>query len=185
MSLLSIRTIKLPHWLRDNGKLRSALLLCTGLVCADLILYAALVVPATERLHASETKYRELRRSRAEAVQFEKQKRDLAGIVAGSPSQKDMPLLIKDLVQSARRLGLSVSSITYDIPRRSGEDLAMLSFSFPVEGRYADIKRFIYEVETSGSVVGIQDLKLDGTKGRISLNMKLATYIKGKRDDAR
>ncbi len=185
MSLRSIKTIKLPDWLSGNKKLRNAVLLCAGLLCADLILYAALVIPSTGWLRSLETKYRELKRSRAEAVQFEKQKRDLAGMVAGIPSQKDMPLLIKDLVQAARHLGLSVSSITYDIPKRSGEDLAMLSFSFPVEGKYADIKRFIYEIETSGSLVGIQELKLDDAKGRISLNMKLVTYIKGKRNDVR
>ncbi len=185
MWLRSIKALKLPGWVSDNRALRNALLLCAGLLCADLILYTALVVPSSQWLRSAETKYTELKRSRAEAAQFEKQKRDLAGILAGIPTQKDMPLLVKDLVQSAHRLGLSVSSITYDIPKRSGEDLALLSFSFPVEGKYADLKRFIYEVETSDRLVGIQDMKLDDGKGKISLTMKLVTYIKGKREDVR
>jgi Tfp pilus assembly protein PilO len=55
----------------------------------------------------------------------------------------------------------------------------MLTFTFPASGAYADVKRFIYEVETSKRLVGIQDLKLSSEKGRVKLQMKLVTYIRG------
>ena len=110
---------------------------------------------------------------------FNEQKPLFAGILAGIPAQKDMPLLVKELEQMAKRLNLTVAAINYDIPRRESGELAMLSFSFPVEGRYPDIKRFIYEVETSGRVIGIQDVKLDSDKGRVKLEMKLMTYVRG------
>jgi hypothetical protein len=41
------------------------------------------------------------------------------------------------------------------------------------------VKRFIFEVETSTRLVGIQDLKLASDKGRVKLQMKLVTYIRG------
>jgi Tfp pilus assembly protein PilO len=174
-----IKNIKLPAWLKENKRLRTASLLCVGLFCADLLLYYLLVVPSTERLTAGETSFAELKKRRTEAILFQKQKQELAGIRAGIPAQKDMPLLVKELVQTARRLNLTVSSINYDIPKRGGEEIAMLTFSFPVEGRYADVKRFIYEVETSDRFVGIQDMKLESDNGRVKLQMKLVTYIKG------
>jgi len=71
-----------------------------------------------------------------------------------------------------------VSSVKYDIPKRASGELALLTFSFPAEGRYPDIKRFIYEVETSNRLVGIQELKLDSDQGKVRLEMKLVTYIK-------
>lgn len=179
MLSLSITNLKLPSWLRENKRLRTMTLVCAGLLCADLLLYAILLAPSQGSLRASETRYAELRKRRAEAVLFEKHKGDFAGIKAGIPTQKDMPLLVKELVQTARRLGLSVSSITYDIPKRSGEELAILSFSFPSEGKYPDVKRFIYELETSGRLVGIQDLKLEEANGRVNVQMKLLTYVKG------
>lgn len=125
-------------------------------------------------------KYSVLRKRHAEAVLFQKQKRQFAGIKAGIPTQKDMPLLVKDLVQSARRLNLKVGPINYDIPKPGSSELAMLTFSFPAEGGYPDIKRFIYETETSPRLVGIQDVKLDSEreKGSVKLQMKLITYIK-------
>jgi Tfp pilus assembly protein PilO len=115
----------------------------------------------------------------AEAALFNEQKPLFAGLLAGIPAQKDMPLLVKELEQMAKRLNLSVAAINYDMPQRESGELAMLSFSFPVEGRYPDIKRFIYEVETSGRVIGIQDVKLDSDKGRVKLQLKLMTYVRG------
>jgi Tfp pilus assembly protein PilO len=112
---------------------------------------------------------------------FQKQKQHFAGLTAGIPAQKDVPLLIKDLVQAARRLHLSVEAINSDIPTPGSGGLTMLTFTFPASGAYADIKRFIYEVETSDRIVGIQDVKLATEKGRVKMQMKLVTYIRGER----
>lgn len=180
MSLPSITNIKLqlPEWLRENKRLQAGVLFFAVFFFVDLLLYALLVSPYRVQLQERETRLSELRKNRTEAILFQKQKRELAGIKQGIPTQKDMPLLIKDLVQAARRLNLAVSSITYDMPKRNGKELAMLSFQFPAEGRYPDIKRFIHQVETSDRLVGIQDLKLTENNGRIKVDMKLVTYIK-------
>ena len=176
---LFIMNIKTPAWLREKDRrLRASILVCAGLFALDVLLYGVLVAPSTVRLSTGDAKYGELRKRHAGAVLFEKQKPAFAGIMAGIPAQKDMPLLVKELVQTARRLNLAVSSVKYDIPKRASGELALLTFSFPAEGRYPDIKRFIYEVETSNRLVGIQELKLDSDQGKVRLEMKLVTYIK-------
>ncbi len=150
-----------------------------ALLCADLLLYALLLAPSVAWLRDWEGKYGELRKRRTDAVLFQKQKKDLSGIRAGMMTQKDMPLLVKELVLSARKQNLSVSSVKYDMPKGNGDAVAALSFSFPAVGRYADLKRFVYEVETSDRMVGIEDLKLEEEKGRVKLQLKLITYVKG------
>jgi Tfp pilus assembly protein PilO len=180
MWLPSIAKMQAPLWLKQNNRqLRMALFVLAGLVCLNLLLYAVLVSPAAGRLKTDEARFVELRRRHAEAVLFKKQKTSFTGFMAGIPAQKDMPLLVKEFVQTARRRHLSVASVTYDIPKRASGELAMLTFSFPVEGRYPDIKRFIYDVETSDRLVGIQELKLDADQARVKLDMKLVTYVKG------
>ncbi len=177
---LSIKNIKGPALLRANDrKVRTAALIFAGFLALDGILFGALVLPSSARLADWEAKYREQRKRRADAILFKQQKSSVSGVIAGVPAQKDMPLLVKDLVQSARRLHLSISSVKYDIPRRASGELAMLTFSFPAEGKYADIKRFIYEVETSDRLVGIETLNMDSDKGIVKLEMKLLTYVKG------
>lgn len=180
MSLPSIRNIKLPKLLTENKGLRNWALACLGLLIADLLLYAFFVLPSASGLRSWENRYASLRKRHTEAVLFKKQKQELSGIKAIIPTQNDMPLLIKELGQKARQLNLHILSINYDMPKRSGEDVAMLSFTFPVEGRYPDIKRFLYEVETSGRLVAIQNLDLEEEKGRVKVQMKLMTYIKGR-----
>ncbi|MBS1128315.1 MAG: type secretion system protein PulO [Nitrospirae bacterium] len=160
-------------------RLRVLAAVCAGLIVLNLLLYAFTVVPAAARLAASRQQYADLKREYAEAALFQKQKQLFAGLMSGIPAQKDVPLLIKDLAQTARRLNLSVDAINSDIPTQGTGGLTMLTFTFPAAGSYPDVKRFIYQVETSSRLVGIQDLKLGSEKGRVKLQMKLVTYIRG------
>jgi type IV pilus assembly protein PilO len=150
-----------------------------ALGAVNLFGYLFLVVPAVDRLAQQQGRYGELKRQYAEALLFQKQKQSLSGLEAGIPTQKDVPLLIKDLVQSANRLKLSVGAINSDIPKAGGGGLTQITFSVPLSGAYAGIKRFIFDVETTEKLIGIQELKLDSDKGSVRLDMKLVTYIRG------
>lgn len=178
MSVSSIK-MSLPLWLTKSKRLQIAALVCVGLVALDLAVYSVALAPASARLVEREARYAELRKRNADALLFQKQKEAFAGLKAGIPAQKDMPLLVKDLVQIAKKHRLAVGGISYDIPRHGSEGLTMLSFSLPVSGTYPDVKRFIYEVETSDRLLGVQDLKFDSEKAHVKLQMKLVTYIKG------
>jgi Tfp pilus assembly protein PilO len=162
----------------SNKRLRAAALVFAVFLVLDIVLYGVFIAPSAARVATWEAKYGELRKRHAEAVLFGNQKSAFAGIMSGIPAQKDMPLLVKDLVQAARRQNLTVSSVKYDIPKRASGELAILAFSFPAEGKYADIKRFVYEVETSDRIVGIQEMKMDSDQGTVKMEMKLLTYIK-------
>jgi Tfp pilus assembly protein PilO len=180
MWLPSIGKITILLWLRENSKqLRTAAISFAVLVCVNLALYFILIAPSINGMKTGEARSAELRQRHAEAVLFKEQKPLFAGLMSGIPSQKDMPLIMKELVQMARRLNLAVSAIDYDIPQRKSGELAMLSFSFPVEGSYPDIKRFIYEVEISDRLIGIQDVNLELDKGKVKLQMKLMIYVRG------
>jgi len=184
MPLPSIPTISLPFGLAENRKLRTLALICAVLVGANVLFSVFAAAPSAAGLKELESRSAELRKRNAEAMQFQKQKQDLAGMKTGIQTQKDMPLLVRDLVQTARRLNLRVGPINYDIPKPGSGGLAMLTFSFPAEGRYPDIKRFIYETETSPRLVGIQDVELAAEKGWVKLQVKLVTYIKSTEEKA-
>ncbi len=159
-------------------RFRGIVALCLGLIIVDLFVYALATTRAEARLVHQRERYRDLKKQYADAVLFRKQKEILKGLQSGIPTQKDVPILIRDLVQTAKRLNLAVGAITSDIPQPGSGGLAMLTFSVPVSGTYGGIKRFIHEIETSDRVIGIQDLKLEGEKGTVKLQMKLVTYIR-------
>jgi len=164
--------------LLKTKKLKVAALAVVALISVNLLLYIGIIMPWTTQFKKNESMLIELKKKHANAVQFNKQKQLLNNMQIGAPTQKDMPLFVKEFVQTARTLHLSVASIKYDISRRTTGEPAMLAFSFPVEGKYPDIKRFIYEVETSSRFIGIKNMKLTSDKGVVKIDLKLITYIK-------
>lgn len=149
------------------------------MLALNLLLLAFVVRPAAARLEKAQTAQGELKRQNADALLFQKQKKAIAGIATGIPSQKDVPLLIKEIVQTARRRNLTVGAINSDIPTAGRAGVALLTFTVPVTGAYPDIKRFIYDIETTDRFVGVQGLDLKADKNAVKLEMKLLTYIKG------
>jgi Tfp pilus assembly protein PilO len=181
----SLKTFLQTAWPREllagkPGKLlRVPAAVVLGLGTLNLLVYFFVLSPAAARLERQQVRYGELKRQYADAVLYRKQKKELAVLRAGAPAQKDIPLLIKDLVQTARRRNLSVGAINFDIPTPGSGGLTMISFSVPASGAYANAKRFIYDVETSDRLFGIRDLRLEADNGSVKLSMKLVTYIRG------
>ncbi len=165
--------------LRRNRKLQAAALICGGLLLLNAVFLAAVVRPAAAKRAQQGSHIADLRKRYATGILYQQQRKDIGTLVASMPTQKDMPLLIKELEQAARKLGLRVGPVNYDISRKGAEGMTMLTFSFPVNGRYADLKRFVYEVETSPRLVGIESLEIRADqKGTPALALKLMTYVK-------
>ncbi len=179
MKLPSFAGISERLWLGRNRELRTAAVVCAALLCADLGLFLALERPLARDIEAGEARIAELRSKQAAAVLYQKQKKTLGGLAAAVPTQKDMPLLVKELEQGARRLGLHVGTVNYDIPRPGAQGASLLSFSFPVTGRYPDLKRFLYEVEASARLIGVESAEFRSDKSTVSLDLKLMTYVRG------
>jgi Tfp pilus assembly protein PilO len=149
------------------------------LVLANVALYSGAVAPAAGRLAAEKDRLAVLKRQYADALLFQKQKQALAGLNKGVLTQKDVPLLIKDLVQMARRRGLTVGGINSDIPAPAAGGLTLLAFTVPLEGNYANCKRYTHDVETTDRLIGIQGVRFASEQQKVKLELKLITYIRG------
>ena len=160
-------------------KLALPVVLCAAVAVLDLLLFILLVTPAAARLETATVATTDLKRRNAEAVLFQRQKTTFSGMAAGIPSQKDVPIVIRDIVQTARKLNLAVGAVNSDIPSTGNQGMAQLTFLVPVAGSYSDIKRFIYSMESTDRLIGIRDLSLKADKGRVSMSINLVTYIKG------
>jgi len=146
----------------------------------NAVIFGVSVAPAAHRLSAEQGRMAELRRRYADALLFQKQKQALAGLNEGILMQKDVPLLLKDLVQMARKRGLRVDTINSDIPTPSAGGLTLLTFTVPVSGSYSGCKRYIHDLETADRLVGIQGIRFSTEQRAVNLELKLITYIRGK-----
>lgn len=172
---------RLKELLRDKTvrRLRRAIAVLVAAAAANALIYGAFVAPAAGHLSAEQGKVAELRRRHADALLFQKQKQVLAGLNEGILKQKDVPLLLKDLVQMARKRGLKAEKINSDIPSPSAGGLTQLAFNLPLSGNYANCKRFIHDMETADRLVGIQGVRFSTEKRKVKMELKLITYIRG------
>lgn len=95
-------------------------------------------------------------------------------------NQQGLTRVIDRVFDSARRNGLSISAGEYSPETIKETGVYKYSISFPVEGRYSQIKKFIYGIETMKYPVVIEGINLSGSKGAegtINLKIRISTYF--------
>ena len=96
------------------------------------------------------------------------------------PSGKEITKVLDEVFTIARKNGLDISTGDYSAQTVDEAEFSRYTISFPVEGRYGDIKKFIYGLETSRYPVIIEEITFSRSKkskGTIELRIKLSTYF--------
>jgi Tfp pilus assembly protein PilO len=86
------------------------------------------------------------------------------------------------IVQAAEEANLRSERLSTDIARVRDSSLTKLTQTTVLVGQYADIRKFIYELETRPEFIAIENLQLaqretDGSRG-ITVTLQLATYFR-------
>ncbi|HBG46362.1 MAG TPA: hypothetical protein DDW94_05160 [Deltaproteobacteria bacterium] len=100
--------------------------------------------------------------------------------INGLPESKDLTRILDETFQSARQHDLVVHSADYSPESRDGS-FSRYSFAFPVEGSYKDIKKFLYDIETSRRPIAIDEVNLASGKAgdsRIVLKLRMSVYYR-------
>lgn len=95
------------------------------------------------------------------------------------PRHEEITRLIQELPVMAEKTGVKVSGVKYQ-PFIKDEGYNRLSFSMPVEGKYSNIRRFIYEIETMRKIIWIERLTirtLYSTRDELSIQLTMSTYF--------
>lgn len=98
------------------------------------------------------------------------------------PGWEEFTRVTGEIFNKAESLNLLIQSTNYRSEAIKGSNLVKVTVSMPVTGSYGEIKRFIYELETSPRLFIIQDLSLGSGKteeGDVSLSLTITAYFKG------
>lgn len=95
------------------------------------------------------------------------------------PEREAISKILGEIFGMARGNGLKIDSGDYKPETGKDTDISRYTFSFPMEGGYAQLKRFIYGLESSKYPIVIEDISLTGAKegGDISLKVKATIYF--------
>lgn len=87
--------------------------------------------------------------------------------------------IIKALYKTAKDDHMKTSSVGASVRENMPGEIVDVSFSLPVSGSYTDIRKFIYDIETSPYFINIGSLTLSGVENsNISLTIGLSTYLR-------
>ncbi len=171
-----------------SGKVKVLLFLFVAVLAADIGFYLLRTAPATSRAEELSGRigtFREsLRQKESEYryyMSFETGRAELEKFKDLLPRRSDYVDVVRGVDRLAREDGMKSKS--FGTERKEVEkqgDLVQLNFSLPVSGSYANVRKFIYDVETSPLFLNIDHLGLsaEADASVITLSIGLSTYVR-------
>lgn len=100
------------------------------------------------------------------------------------PPQGAILAMVRRVTDEAHRLNLHVPSVKYQPGDVREDKLVKLTVQMDVKGRYAAIRRFLYEVEGLQDPLMIEKLVLNSQRGanQLTLRLQLAAFFQGEAD---
>ncbi|MBI5492849.1 MAG: type 4a pilus biogenesis protein PilO [Deltaproteobacteria bacterium] len=144
------------------------------LIAADIIFGLKVIGAQRTELSSLEDRVSRLRPGSGAASSVDSFKK-------GLPDANELTGILKEVLESARRNDLKAPAGSYSPEAVKDTDISRYTISLPVEGRYQQIKRFIYEIESSKRPVVIEEITLAsgrGEDGAIGLNIRLSAYYR-------
>jgi len=169
------------RWLRKGPGLYSVL--AAFLVIAVNVAAAFFVIaPSQEGLAALERSAAGLRTRGDTARSIERALSDVGGFEKRLLTEKKgLTTVINEVFRAAARNGLDIQSSEYASGGEGDTGLSHYSISFPVEGRYGKIRKFIHDLETLDRQLVIDEITFSRSKasrGTIELTMRLSVYFR-------
>lgn len=142
-----------------------------------------IVEPAQARLTQLETEWSNARQVLRQRLEARQTRQDLAKFLAALPTTQEFAPLALSISEGAKRYGVKLPALTYRLDRSEAGLATRALFQGTATGRYEDLRRFIYHLETYKQLLLIEDLTVLSTQSRaadaVTVNMQIATYLRG------
>jgi len=163
-------------------------LLPVGAVTGLLLLvwfavHSWLVVPAQDRAAQLESEWAAARQSLMQRQEAKLTHRELGKFLERLPHSGEFAPLALAISEQAAHFGVKLPALSYRMDRPEAGLATKAFLQGTATGRYEDLRRFIYHLETFQQLLFIEDLSVVRTSSRVgdavSLNIQIATYLRG------
>ena len=118
----------------------------------------------------------------------QKARKDLAQVWSVLPIERDFAPLALGITEEARRDGVTLPALSYKTEPTSVANTNKGVLQGTMTGRYEDLRRFLYDVETAEELVYIEGLELVHSDTEqhqaLTFDIKIATYLRGEGNSA-
>jgi Tfp pilus assembly protein PilO len=173
--------------IKKNRLAQALLLLVIALAAADAGFYFLRAIPAAKKVRNLEERLVELERKTIYENEqyrlyssFDSGIKQLDQFKAMLPEKGEYIRIIEKVYRLAKEDGMKSASFGTAAKEVKAGDLIQVDFSMPIAGSYRDVRKFIYDIETSQLFLNIDNLALSsgGAEGEVTLTIALTTYMR-------
>lgn len=130
-----------------------------------------------------ESEWNQARQDLTRHREAQKARKDLAQVWSVLPVERDFAPLALGITEEAKRDRVILPALSYKTEPTPVANTSKGLLQGTMTGRYEDLRRFLYDVETAEELVYIEDLELvpsDAQQNeKLTFNIKIATYLRG------
>ncbi len=160
-----------------------AILFCGAWLAVHLLV----LQPLQQRQAQLDTDWAVARQHLAQRLEAKQTIKDLAQLLALLPSSRDFSQLPLAMSEEAKRNNVTLAGLSYTIEKSDQMPAVKVTFKGPVTGRYEDLRRFIYHLESSDRLLFIEDLDVGQSalsekdikrREMMTFTLQISTYIR-------
>jgi Tfp pilus assembly protein PilO len=169
---------------------RSVLLrrLAVPLACAlialavDAVVYAVVLGPSHAVVERTDAAWRSERDKIARFKTYQQAHEEVTNLIKQATAREDLPNVVTTLASLAKRRGLSIPEVNYQPERADLKDFQKVSLTFALSGPYANVRRFLDDLERSSPFLAVESLSLSRARmksgGELDVQVKVAAYLR-------
>jgi len=140
------------------------------------------VESADMRLATFEQEWLKTRRAHQFHLEARQARKDLAQVWTALADERDFAPLALGITDEATRNHVALPALSYKTEPTSVPHITRGILQGTMTGKYEDLRRFLYDLETAEELVSIEDVDLVRMPERqgqlLTFNIKIATYLK-------
>lgn len=108
---------------------------------------------------------------------------DLTQVWSALPEERDFAPLALGITEEAKRNHVTLPALSYKTEATSVANTSKGLLQGTMSGRYEDLRRFLYDLETADELIYIEDVDLvrsaASQEQQLTFNIKIVTYLRG------
>jgi Tfp pilus assembly protein PilO len=161
----------------------AAPIIVVALVAAlDVAIYATVVRPSIHTLERNDSVWKAERERMARYKNYQQSYAAVTALTKRATAREDLPSVVTTVASLAKKRRLKIPEVKYQPERVDLQDFQKVSLTFAVAGPYAEVRRFLNDLEQSSPFLAVESLSLtrarDKEVAQLEVQVKLAAYLR-------
>jgi Tfp pilus assembly protein PilO len=148
----------------------------------DVGVYTAMVRPSIQTLERNDAVWKAERERMGRYKNYQRSYADVTALMKRATAREDLPSVVTTVASLAKKRGLKIPEVNYQPERVDLQDFQKVALTFAVAGPYAEVRRFLNDLEQSSPFLAVESLALARARNKeaaqLEVQVRLAAYLR-------